>query len=134
MKLERVLLPSLSEHAFDRALAELRSVVGETHVIADAEGLLPYGRLMLPAEDSNHQPSGAVAPASVEEIQTIRPLLLTNAIPNFGVLANATLVLTGPCRRAELYDDQRPRNPERDADGVRPQRRREDGSGACLIP
>src|SRR5450631_1435921 len=37
-------------------------------------------------------------------IEAIRPLRLSETIPNFGVLANATLILTSIAKRREVYD------------------------------
>jgi 4-cresol dehydrogenase (hydroxylating) len=37
-------------------------------------------------------------------IEAIRPLRLSETIPNFGVLANATLILTSIAKRSEVYD------------------------------
>lgn len=37
-------------------------------------------------------------------IEAIRPLRLSDTIPNFGVLANATLILTSLAKRREVYD------------------------------
>ncbi len=112
MSLERVLPPGVGARAFDVALVALRAVVGEAHVIADAEGLVPYGRLMLPAEDFNHQPSGVVAPASVEEIQAILKICVHAQIPLWTVSTgrNFGYGSAAPATRGQLVLDLRRMN------------------------
>ncbi len=55
----------------DRFLAAAATVVGRDHVIADAGGLAPYARLMLPLPEEEHAPGGVVSPASVAEVQAL---------------------------------------------------------------
>lgn len=66
-----VLPPGLSKERFAAALAEYRAIVGDQWVLVDLDQLTPYSRLMVPDDPLNHQPCGAIAPASVAEIQRI---------------------------------------------------------------
>jgi 4-cresol dehydrogenase (hydroxylating) len=56
---------------FAAAVKELRAVVGTEWVFADPESTLPYAKSFTPDPRHEHVPSGAVAPASVEEVQAI---------------------------------------------------------------
>lgn len=67
-----VVLPAdVSSAVLERALAELRRVVGDAFVATDPEQLLPYEKLMLPADEENHRPAAAVIPASVQQVQGV---------------------------------------------------------------
>ncbi|THF60358.1 FAD-binding oxidoreductase [Pseudothauera rhizosphaerae] len=61
----------MSRANFTRAVAELRAIVGDEWVFADPESVLPYKKIMVPDTAHVHVPSGAVAPASTEEVQRI---------------------------------------------------------------
>ena len=67
----RVLPPGLDKGNFAAALRELRAIVGEQWLFADAESTAPYEKSFIPDPGHQHVPSGAVAPASVEEVQAI---------------------------------------------------------------
>lgn len=67
----RMLPEKLSPQQFAAAVRELRAIVGDTWVFADADSTLPYLKSLIPDPDHRHVPSGAVAPASVEEVQAI---------------------------------------------------------------
>jgi 4-cresol dehydrogenase (hydroxylating) len=71
MSAARVLPPGVSAADFARALAAFAAAVGAEHVLSDPAQLLPYGRIMLPVPEADHQPSGVVMPQSVEEIQRV---------------------------------------------------------------
>ncbi len=78
----RTTLPAgVSSTSFARALAELRGVVGEAYVLAEAEQLVPYGKLMIPAAEEDHEPSGAVLPASVQHVQGVLTVCNRYKIP-----------------------------------------------------
>lgn len=61
----------LDKGAFASACKELRAVVGAEWIFADPESTLPYVKSFTPDPRHEHVPSGAVAPASVEEVQAI---------------------------------------------------------------
>lgn len=67
----RMLPAKLDKGAFAAAVSELRKVVGAEWVFADAESTLPYLKSFIPDPRHEHVPSGAVAPASVEEVQAV---------------------------------------------------------------
>ncbi|MEO0031662.1 MAG: hypothetical protein RIS94_1420 [Pseudomonadota bacterium] len=67
----RQLPAHLDKGAFAAALRDLRAVVGDEWVFADAESTLPYAKSFIPDPRHEHVPSGAVAPATVEEVQGI---------------------------------------------------------------
>jgi len=67
----RTLPAGVADADFGRALAAFGDAVGAAHVLSDPAQLLPYGRIMLPVPDEEHQPSAVVMAASVEEIQKV---------------------------------------------------------------
>ncbi|MBF9152088.1 FAD-binding oxidoreductase [Novosphingobium jiangmenense] len=67
----RQLPAHLDKGVFAAAVKELRAVVGAEWVFADPESTLPYAKSFTPDPRHEHVPSGAVAPASVEEVQAI---------------------------------------------------------------
>lgn len=71
MTIQAVLPPGVSKESFAAALAEYRVIVGDQWVFVDLERLAPYSRIMVPDDAAAHQPCGAVAAGSVEEIQRI---------------------------------------------------------------
>src|SRR5688572_27979337 len=68
---ERVLPPEVDSAAFATAVRELRAIVGEGWVFADPESTISYRKSFIPDPAGRQVPSGAVAPASVEEVQAI---------------------------------------------------------------
>jgi 4-cresol dehydrogenase (hydroxylating) len=71
MTMQPVLPPGISQARFAEAIAEFREIVGEQWVIVDLDRLAPYVKLMIPEDEVLHQPAGAIAASSVEEIQKI---------------------------------------------------------------
>ncbi|HTW38253.1 MAG TPA: FAD-binding oxidoreductase [Steroidobacteraceae bacterium] len=68
----RTVLPAgVSNVVFERALAELRRVVGADSVLRGSEPLLPYEKLMIPAAEEQYEPSAAVLAASLSEVQGV---------------------------------------------------------------
>lgn len=68
---ERMMPPDVDSRAFANAVRELRAIVGDEWVFADPESTVSYRKSFIPDTAGRHVPSGAVAPASVEEIQAI---------------------------------------------------------------
>ena len=68
---DRILPVHLDKLRFAAAVAALRSIVGAEWVFADPDSTLPYRKCFTPDPRGEHIPSGAVAPASVEEVQAI---------------------------------------------------------------
>ncbi len=71
MSTQPVLPQGVSAAEFARAIAAFRKVVGAEFVITASDRLLPYRKIMIPADENEFAPSGVVAPASVEEVQGV---------------------------------------------------------------
>ena len=67
----RMLPHAIAPDQFRAAVKQLRAIVGDAWVFADPESTLPYTKSLVPDPQHRHVPSGAVAPASVEEVQAI---------------------------------------------------------------
>ena len=61
----------MSKVNFSAALGALRSIVGPEWVFADETSLLPYKKEYIPDVGGKYVPIGAVAPATVEQVQQI---------------------------------------------------------------
>ncbi len=102
-----VLPEGVSSTSFARALGELRHAVGAAYVLADREQLVPYEKIMLPAAEGEYEPSAAVLPASVQDVQGVLAVCGKYRIPlwpistghNFGYGAAA------PATRGQLILD-----------------------------
>ncbi|NKJ43090.1 FAD-binding oxidoreductase [Novosphingobium sp. SG720] len=77
----RVLPVHLDRAAFASVVAELRAIVGAEWVFADPESTLPYAKSFTPDPRGEHIPSGAVAPASVEQVQAILKVANRHKLP-----------------------------------------------------
>lgn len=66
-----VLAPGISRADLAGALKAMRAVVGAEWVAGDAESVRPWTKNYLPDPSGRHVPVGAVAPATVEEVQAI---------------------------------------------------------------
>lgn len=75
----------LDKGAFAAAVKELRAVIGAEWVFADPERTLPYTKSFTPDPRHEHVPSGAVAPASVEEVQAILKIANKYKLPQWTV-------------------------------------------------
>ncbi|MDX9874823.1 MAG: FAD-binding oxidoreductase [Spongiibacteraceae bacterium] len=104
--------PGLSAAEFERALGELRGLLGTDRVVAVADRLRPYQKMMIPAPDEAHVPSGVVMAESVTEVQGILaicnryriPLWPTSTGRNFGYGTSS------PATRGQLILDLRRMN------------------------
>ena len=67
----RMLPPEMDRDVFAAACRELRAIVGEDWVFADEASTLSYRKIEIPDLRGEHVPSGAVAPANVEQVQAI---------------------------------------------------------------
>ncbi len=65
------LAPSVSKADFKGAVAEMRRVVGDEWVFADTDAVIPYSKTYIPDPTHRYVPVGAVAPATVEEVQEL---------------------------------------------------------------
>jgi len=71
----------LSAVQVERALAAFAGVVGTANVYSDAIGRAGYRDAMAPVDPATYEPRGAVAPASVEEVQAIVRLAGEHGLP-----------------------------------------------------
>ncbi len=66
-----VLPDGVSAEEFGNAIEEYAAIVGDENVFVSADNLSSYNKIMIPADNADHAPSGALAPATVEEVQAI---------------------------------------------------------------
>lgn len=66
-----VLPEGVSAQQFGEAIEEYAAIIGDENVFVSAENLNSYNKIMIPADNYEHAPSGALAPASTEEVQAI---------------------------------------------------------------
>lgn len=76
-----VLPPSIPKSEFDRALRDFEGVVGSEWVLATYEDRTTYMDAYAIGDGSDHMPSAAVAPKSVEEVQAILRIANERRIP-----------------------------------------------------
>ncbi|MCK6401355.1 MAG: FAD-binding oxidoreductase [Sphaerotilus natans subsp. sulfidivorans] len=81
MSTTSVLPKGVSKARFAEAVKAYRAIVGDAWVMVDLDRLRPYSRLMIPDQAENHAPSGAICPASVEEIQKVLAVSRQYRIP-----------------------------------------------------
>ncbi len=104
----RAVLPAgVSSTSFARALGELRKVVGPAYVLADREELAPYRKLMIPAAEEEHEPSGAVLAASLEHVQGVLAVCNKYKIPLWPISTGRNLGYgaAAPATRGQLILD-----------------------------
>jgi 4-cresol dehydrogenase (hydroxylating) flavoprotein subunit len=65
------LAPSVTKADFKGAVAEMRRVVGDDWVFADTDAVIPFSKTYIPDPTHRYVPVGAVAPATVEEVQEL---------------------------------------------------------------
>ncbi len=97
---------------FARVLDELRSIVGREHVVAEAERLASYNKIMLPVPDEQHAPSAAITPADVEQVQAIMKVLSRYKLPVYPISTGKNLGYgsAAPVRRGQIVMDLRRMN------------------------
>jgi len=66
-----ILPPGMARAKFDRALSDLKKIVGAQWLLATDEDRETYLDPYSVGTGAAHAPSGAVAPASVEELQAV---------------------------------------------------------------
>ncbi|WP_353228900.1 FAD-binding oxidoreductase [Novosphingobium sp.] len=65
------LAPGVSKANFTAAMNAMRAVVGAEWAFADPDTVIPYAKTYIPDPHHRHVPVGAVAPATVEQVQEI---------------------------------------------------------------
>ena len=66
-----VLPEGVSAEDFGNAIEEYAAIVGNDNVFVSADNLSSYQKIMVPVDNDDYAPSGALAPASTEEVQAI---------------------------------------------------------------
>jgi len=112
MSNDLVLPEGMNEVDFLNAIAELASVVGAEHVYTTVQDISPYRKLFIPDPKGQHVASGAVAPASVEEIQAIVRIANKYKLPLWPVSTgkNMGLGMASPATRGQVVLDLRRMN------------------------
>ncbi|MGY0632802.1 FAD-binding oxidoreductase [Luteimonas sp. A478] len=85
--------PDVSQADFDAAIAEFRKIVGEEWVFTSDEDIALYRDAYSPVwdEESEPVPSGAVAPASTEEVQAVVRIANRYKLPLFPISTGKNL-------------------------------------------
>jgi 4-cresol dehydrogenase (hydroxylating) len=80
--LSKAVLPKgVEKKTFAKVMEKFRGIVGADWVKVELDQLAPYARIMVPDPTELHQPSAAVAPANIEEIQAILAIANEYKIP-----------------------------------------------------
>lgn len=105
----RTLPKRITAAEFDHAMTELRSIVGESNLVIDEERLAPYNKIMMPVPSSQHAPSAAITPESVEQVQAIVKLLNKRKIPVYPISTGKNLGYgaAAPVQRGQIVMDLR---------------------------
>ena len=99
--------PGLSAADFDNVCRELRSVVGEQWVVTADEKVASYHDPYFPGTGGQHLPSGAVLPASVEEIRAVLGIANRVRLPLWSVSLGRNYAYGGgaPCLDGSMVLD-----------------------------
>lgn len=81
----RMLPDAMDRDTFAAAVAELRAIVGADWVFADEASTISYRKSEIPDLRGEHIPSGAVAPANVEQVQAILAVANRHGLPMWPV-------------------------------------------------
>ena len=86
MSTKRKALPKgIAAGEFDKAIGELKTILGAENVVVDELRLAPYNKIMMPVPNEQHAPSAAITPASVEQIQAVLKVLNKYKIPVYPI-------------------------------------------------
>ncbi|MDX9873794.1 MAG: FAD-binding oxidoreductase [Spongiibacteraceae bacterium] len=75
------LSPQIDERALSRALSDFERAVGKDAVFTSAVDQASYSDLYAPADSTTHQPSAAVTPRSLEELQAVMRIANEQGVP-----------------------------------------------------
>lgn len=108
----RTLPKGVTAADFDKAMREIRAIVGAEYVLVDEEPLAPYNKIMLPVADAQHAPSAAVMPDGVEQIQKIMKVANTYRVPVYPVSTGKNIGYgsAAPVERGQIVLDLRRMN------------------------
>jgi len=102
--MEPVLPPGIKREQFPALLADLKKVVGHEFVFTDPEWELPaYNDAYLTTPAELHQPSAAVAPANVEELQRVLEVARHYKAPLWTISTGKNFAYGGPAPRKAGY-------------------------------
>jgi len=73
--------PGISKTKFLQAVREFGRVVGSENVIVDEDRLVSYSKIMIPDDDAQHEPAGAIMATSVEQVQGVLAVCNKYSIP-----------------------------------------------------
>ena len=86
--------PGISQSDFDDALNDMRRIVGRDYVFIEGD-LDSYLDPFSPTNRENHRPSGAVAPATVEEVQALMRVANEYSVPMWPISTGKNLAYGG---------------------------------------
>lgn len=97
--MKNILPPGVSQADFDKAINEMRVIVGKKWVFISSEDVTRYGDPWSPGQDTEFRASAAVAPDSVEQVQKITQVANNYRIPLWTISAGRNLSYGGPAPR-----------------------------------
>jgi 4-cresol dehydrogenase (hydroxylating) len=99
--------PGLSSPDFDSVCKALRGVVGDDWLVTEEAKLAGYDDPYSPGVTADYDPSGAVLPASVEEIRAILAIANRHALPLWTVSLGRNYAYGGaaPCLKGSMILD-----------------------------
>lgn len=108
----RVLPKGVTAGDFDKAMQEIRAIVGAEYVLVDEEPLAPYSKIMVPVADAQHAPSAAVMPDGVEQIRKIMKVANTYRVPVYPISTGKNIGYgsAAPVERGQIVLDLRRMN------------------------
>ena len=108
MSTKRKALPKgIAAGEFDKAIKELKVILGDENVLVDEVRLAPYNKIMMPVPDEQHAPSAAITPAGVEQIQGVLKVLNKYKIPVYPISTGKNLGYgsAAPVQRGQIVMD-----------------------------
>lgn len=95
--MDRILPPGVNEEAFRGFIAAAQSAVGKDYVFLDLQWDLPsYNDQYATTPKAAHQPSAAVAPANVEQVQAILRAATEHGVPLWTISTGKNFAYGGP--------------------------------------
>lgn len=113
MSSQRKALPKgVAAGDFDKAIKEIRGILGDEYVLIEEERLAPYNKIMMPVPDAQHAPSAAIMPDGVEQIRKVMKVANKYRIPVYPVSTGKNLGYgsAAPVQRGQIVMDLRRMN------------------------
>lgn len=97
---------------FDKAVKEMKAILGDEHVLVDEPRLAPYNKIMMPVPNEQHAPSAAITPANVEQVQAVLKVLNRAKIAVYPISTGKNLGYgsAAPVQRGQVVMDLRRMN------------------------